>query len=115
MGWPPKAGELLPRAADAWYEQVKLVGWVLAAEGHGAEWRRVFHVGTEHRELVWEAIAAAVEGTQMTDVRELGQHGLNCEVDVVLTIGVRRATVRTVWHYAGSDSAPRLVSAFPKL
>jgi hypothetical protein len=35
MGWPPKAGELLPRAAEAWCEPSKWDGWILASRGHG--------------------------------------------------------------------------------
>jgi hypothetical protein len=38
MGWPPNVGEVLPRAAEAWYEQIKLDEWVLAERGHGSEW-----------------------------------------------------------------------------
>lgn len=44
MSWPPTVGEPLPRAEDAWREQIKLEGWILAERGHGAEWQRVFHV-----------------------------------------------------------------------
>jgi hypothetical protein len=115
MDWPPQVGEMLPRAAECWYEQVKLLGWVLGAEGHGAEWRGVMLVGAEDAEKVWEAISIGVADAKVTGLRELGRFGLNCEVDVQLAIGERSATVRTIWHYATPASTPRLVSAFPKL
>jgi hypothetical protein len=115
MGWPPKAGEVLPRAAECWYERVKLLDWVLGEKGHGAEWRRVMLVGAEDAEKVWEAISTSVVGARVTGLRELGRFGLNCEVDVQLVIGDRSATIRTIWHYATPAAAPRLVSAFPRL
>lgn len=114
MGWPPQVGEELPRSAECWYEQVKLVGWVLGEEGHGKEWQRVMHVGVEDAEEVWKAVVASVAQARVTGVRDLGRFGLNCEVDAPLTIGERSATIRTIWHYATPGAAPRLVSAFPK-
>jgi Domain of unknown function (DUF6883) len=114
MGWPPQIREELPRAAECWCEQTKLLGWVLGEEGHGEEWLRVMHVSVEDAESVWEAISAAVAQARVTGVRDLGRFGVNCEVDAVLAIGERSATIRTIWHYAAPDAAPRLVSAFPR-
>ncbi len=114
MGWPPQIREALPRAAECWCEQTKLRGWVLGEEGHGEEWRQVMHVSVEDTERVWQAISAAVTHAQVTGVRDLGRFGVNCEVDAVLTIGERSATIRTIWHYAAPGDAPRLVSAFPR-
>lgn len=88
---------------------------MLAENGHGPEWARVFHVSLEDRERVWETISNAVENGDVTGVRKLGEHGLNCEVDVQLAIAGRSAVVRTIWHYETPVSAPRLVSAYPKL
>ena len=59
MGWPPKVGEALPRAAEAWCIEVKWTDWVLAEHGHGPEWSRVFRLDSEDWERVWEAIAEA--------------------------------------------------------
>lgn len=115
MGWPPQVGDELPRAAECWYEQAKLLGWVLGEEGHGEEWQRVMRVDVEDAEKVWEALSASVAQATVTGVRDLGRFGLNCEVDERLTIGERSATIRTIWHYAAPDAAPRLVSAFPRL
>jgi hypothetical protein len=115
MSWPPKAGDLLPLAAEAWYEQIKLDEWILAERGHGGEWRRVFRVGVEDSERVWEAILAAVEGARIATVRDRGADGIVCGVEVELTLADRTAPVTLSWHYAGEATAPRLVSAYVTL
>ena len=115
MGWPPKVGEVLPRAKDAWCEPPKWDGWILADHGHGPEWAKVLHVTVEDVDAVWEAIAAAVLVDPVSRVIDQGKHGLNCRVDMQLRIGGRSARIRTAWHYAGAESAPRLVSAYPRL
>jgi hypothetical protein len=46
----------MPRAADAYATADKWKGWILAADGHGKDWARVFHVGTEDAEQIWPAI-----------------------------------------------------------
>lgn len=113
MGWPPKIGEILPRATECWHEQAKLDDWVLATRGHGLEWERVFRVGPEDRVSVWEAIAAGAGGAQITSVRDRGVNGIVCGVEVELTIGERTAPVTASWHYADENSAPRLATAYP--
>jgi hypothetical protein len=115
VSWAPEIGALLPRAADAWYEQVKLEGWVLAERGHGPDWERVFRVGVKDSERVWEAIAAAIEGARVATVRDRGGHGIVCGVEVELTIGERTAAVTLSWHYAAQGAAPRLVTAYISL
>lgn len=115
MTWPPKVGEALPRADAAWYEPVKLEEWILAERGHGNDWQRVFHVGLEDRQRVWEAIVAAVQGAQITTVRDRGARGIVCGVEVELAIGERTAQVKISWHYASEESAPRLVTAYVTL
>jgi hypothetical protein len=115
MGWPPKIGEVLPRATECWYEPVKLEDWVLAARGHGLEWERVFRVGLEDRKRVWEAIAAGAAGAQITTVRDRGADGIVCGIEVELTIGERTASVTISWHYANEEATPRLATAYPNL
>jgi hypothetical protein len=39
--------------------------------------------------------------------------GASCEVYIVLTIDARISKVRSAWHYANEEAAPRLVTAFP--
>lgn len=115
MRWPPQIGGLLPRAADAWCEEHKWTGWILAERGHGPEFERVLRVRRDDADVLWKAIAARILIEPITGLRDLGFHGLNCEVDIWLTIAGRTSRVRTVWSYDGPASAPRLVSAYPKV
>lgn len=114
MKWPPQTGEPLPRANKCWYEPVKFEGWILAARGHGSEWAKVLHVGPDDLETVWTAISTAVALAPVSRVIDT-EHGVMCRVDMELAIGERSASVRTAWHYANEESAPRLVSAYPRL
>ena len=59
--------------------------------------------------------SALARTENVTGLRDLGRYGFNCEVDGQIALGERSATFRTIWHYATSAAAPRLVSAFPKL
>jgi len=115
MSWPPTVGEPLPRAEQAWYEQIKLEDWILAERGHGPEWQRVFHVGVEDSARIWHAIAAAVPLARVATVRDRGADGIVCGVKVELTVSGRTAPVILSWHYADSLAAPRLVTAYISL
>jgi hypothetical protein len=115
MSWPPMVGAPLPRAEMAWYERIKLDGWILAERGHGLEWNRVFQVGIEDSGRVWEAIATAVLEAPVGTVRDRGTEGVVCGVQVELTIGERTAPVMLSWHYADPSAAPRLVTAYINL
>lgn len=112
MGWPPQIGDPLPRAAECWHDRTKLDRWVLG-RGHGAEWKRVFRVDEDDRDLVWSAIKHAVQEAAVEEVRDRSDFGVVCGVEAVLLIGDRSAAVKTSWHYAGPDAAPRLVTAYP--
>jgi hypothetical protein len=114
MAWPPKAGEPLPRAAEAWCAREKWTNWILAEVGHGTEWGHVFHVESEQWEAVWEAIAAAVIGALIETVRNLGALGVSCGMTVELEIEGRTASAITAWHYGAEGDAPRLVTAYPR-
>jgi hypothetical protein len=113
MGWPPQIGESLPRAADCWYEQAKLLGWVLNSGGHGPEWERVFQVTAADHELVWAALAAAAIDVEIIEVRDREPNGIVCGVEAEVTIGERSASVTMSWHYADPGAAPRLATAYP--
>jgi hypothetical protein len=112
VSWPPKIGEPLPRADEVWHEPVKLERWILAERGHGKEWRRIFRVGLEDHDRVWEAIVSAVEGARIITVRDKGADGIVCGVEVELTIVDRSAPVTMSWHYTTDVAAPRLVTAY---
>jgi hypothetical protein len=111
--WPPRAGDPLPRARDAWCDRVKLEDWVLAARGHGREWNRVFHVDIEDADLVWGAIAESVPAATITELRGEGDDA-GYGVQLELAINGRIAPVLTAWHYAHEAASPRLVTAYPK-
>lgn len=109
----PEIGQPLPRAADACATAAKWRGWILAPHGHGPQWTRVFNVGPGDSEPIWSAIAVAVLAAPVTTLRDRGQHGVVCGVEVKVMINDRTATVATAWHYADDHAAPRLVTAYP--
>lgn len=113
MGWPPKVGDALPRAAECWYEQAKLLSWVLNSGGHGPEWGRVFQVTVADHELVWAALAEAAIGAKIVEVRDREPNGIACGVEAEVRIGERSAMVTMSWHFADADAAPRLATAYP--
>jgi len=108
----PKVGHRLPRADGAYAAPEKWAEWILADRGHGREWARVFLVHPSDSERLWQAIANAVLDAPVAAVRKVAV-GVACEVRVELTIDERTATVRSAWHYADIEDAPRLVTAFP--
>lgn len=110
--WPPRVGEPLPRADQAYTAPEKWDQWILADRGHGAEWARVFLVTVTSTDQVQQAIADAVSNATISSVRR-ADTGVSCAVYIALTIGARTALVRSVWHYADAQAAPRLVTAFP--
>lgn len=113
MPWPPRIGEPLPRAEDAWCTQTKLIDWILGEKGHAAEWKRVFRVEVEDAELIWESIAEAVLEARITGVRGQGA-AISYSVLIELRINDRVAPVLTAWNYRDAEAAPRLVTAYPK-
>ena len=114
VSWPPKVGDPLPRAGEAWCVEEKWADWILAERGHGPEWSRVFHVDLSQWKRIWEAIAVAVIGASVETVHDTTPNGITCGVTVELTIGDRGAAVRSAWHYADLVAAPRLVTAYPR-
>lgn len=114
MAWP-QVGKVLPRAAGAWCEASKWEGWILAPHGHGLEWAKVLRATLDDVDVIREAIYAAAQVALVSRVRGRGGHGVNCRVDLELTIRDRTATIRAAWHYDGSEDPPRLVSAYPRL
>jgi hypothetical protein len=108
----PTVGQLLPRAANAYMTPEKL-NWILAERGHGQEWARVFRIGPNDAEPLWNAIAQAVLDAPVFRVINRGKYGIVCGVVIQLTFNLRTATVATSWHYASADEAPRPVTAYP--
>lgn len=108
----PTIDHPLPRASEAYATPEKWSEWILADRGHGQEWARVFQVRLDDSEQIWQAIADAVLDAPVSSVRKVAL-GVTCEVRLELTINARTATVRSAWHYAEPEDAPRLVTAFP--
>lgn len=115
VAWPPKIGEPLPRAETAWYQWSKVEDWILSPDGHGSEWDAIFHVRLENWQLAWKVIAEVTAASTIKVVRERPPFGIACGVDVDLTINERSAPVTLSWHYLDEGSAPRLVTAYPRL
>jgi hypothetical protein len=108
---PPEVGRPLPRAPDAYARPEKWTGWIVADDGHGPDWLRVFD--EVDPDTVWPALADALLHAQVDTIRPAFAGSVLCRVDMSLTFNNRTATVRTIWHYADEDAAPRLVTAFP--
>jgi hypothetical protein len=108
-----RIGQPLPGAARAHSSAAKWAHWILAQEGHGDEWAKVFHVGRDDLHLVWAAIARAIRRAPVGTIRDRGDHGLVCGVAVTLTLNARSAVVMTSWHYRAGSAVPRLVTAYP--
>jgi hypothetical protein len=110
MTWPV-VGQPLPRASDAYSEAVKWTDWILSDEHHGSDWRAVF--GMVDPEAIWAVLTEAIVTAPIITIREAAGGGLSCGVAVSLTLNDRTAMVRSAWHYAAENDAPRLVTAFP--
>jgi hypothetical protein len=75
----------------------------------------VFRARPSDLHTIWVAIAHAVQKAPVIEVRDQGE-GLVCGVLIVITVRSRTASVMTSWHYDDpTRSAPRLVTAYPKL
>ena len=123
MGWPPKVGEVLPRAAEAFGIEKKLIGYSLdiAHEKGGPKARgfeRILGITRGDVGHLEEAILAGIETVSIDAVRDNAPYGVNCVVDVpVRGLGDkedRLVNVRTVWELTSREAAPRLVSAYVK-
>lgn len=110
--WPPRMGDPLPRAGEAYAEPRKLT-WLLSDEGHGREWARVLRIDKHDIERFWEAIARGVLRATIFRVIYESPDGAVCGAKIELTIGVRSTNATTSWHYAHPFDAPRLVTAYP--
>jgi hypothetical protein len=110
MTWP-QIDQPLPRALDAYSSATKWDEWILHPEHHGPDWRLLF--GEVDAEMIWRVLADAIVTAPVISVRRVADGGVSCGVDVSMTLNDRTATVRTAWHYANEEDAPRLVTAYP--
>lgn len=121
MGWPPKVGELLPRAAQATGVREKLLGYSLDVDhrlgGPKARgFERILGISIADVEYLAGAIESAVLQVAVGEVRDNAPYGVICVVPILVRgLGVRSdrvATVATAWELTGEAAAPRLVTAY---
>ncbi len=121
--WPPRAGELLPRAAEATGVHRKLAEYSLdPANKKGGPKARGFKLilGITAKDIDYleGAIQTGVLALPVSSVRENPPWGINCVVMVpVRGRGEKKkrvVTVRTAWAFDHQASAPRLASAYLK-
>lgn len=121
MAWPPRVGNLLPRAAEATGVRRKLSTYSLdPAHRVGGPKARGFELilGITVRDVGYleGAIQTGVLLVAVSAVRDGAVDGINCVVEIpVRGLGEksgRAVAVRTVWKLSDASAAPRLVSAF---
>ena len=121
MSWPPKIGEPLPRAEEAYGIHEKLAGYSLKlghpGRGKKAEgFARVLAITADDLEYLAEELLEGARTIPMTEIRDRGEQGVLCEV-VVPVRGVadrahRVANVLTSWEIRRDGDRPRLVTAY---
>ena len=123
MTWPPKVGEPLPRADEAFGVHEKLAGYSLNVthEDGGPKargFRSILGITLDDLDYLAHSIEVGVLATPVGSVRANPPHGANCIVVIpVRGLGEKSARivdVRTVWEIAKQGARPRLVSAFPR-
>jgi hypothetical protein len=121
MAWPPKIGELLPRADDAYGVHQKLLTYSLDPDhpdgGHKARlFRRHLGITAADIEYLAGAVLGGVQNQPIAGIRDRGEFGMHCRV-IVSVHGLREhaervVNVRTVWEVRWDGDAPRLVTAY---
>jgi hypothetical protein len=123
ISWPPTAGELLPRAAEAFGVREKLQTYSLdrTHESGGPKARDfelILGITIDAIDYLEAQIVARIRDTPIREVRENPPWGINSVVDMSIAgIGAkadRVTSVRTVWTFDQPGAPPRLVSAYPK-
>lgn len=123
MDWPPKVGELLPRAGEAFGVRTKLTDYSLEPRHlTGGPKARGFElmlgITVEAIDYVEAEIYAGILTTPISSVRANPPFGTTCIVELPLRgLASRRhriVNLRTVWLVADPVTAPRLTSAFLK-
>ena len=121
MAWPPKIGEPLPRAEDAYnvHEKVRDYSLNLAHDVGGnkaAGFLQILGISSADAEYLAATFLDGVRELPVTAVRDNTPFGLNCNVIVpVRGLGERAdrvANVLTSWELHHEDDRPRLVTAY---
>ena len=121
MAWPPKIGEPLPRAEDAYNVHEKLREYSLnlahgVGGGKAAGFLQILGISAADAEYLAAALLEGVRELPVTAVRGNAPFGLNCNVIVpVRGLGDRAdrvANVLTSWELRHEDDRPRLITAY---
>lgn len=121
MSWPPKIGEPLPRAEEAYGIHEKLAGYSLKT-GHedggpkAAAFARILGITDADLNHLARELLEGVREVAVSGIRDGGEHGMHCQVIVrVRGLGAhtdRVANVLTAWEIRWDGDVPRLVTAF---
>jgi hypothetical protein len=120
MNWPPKAGELLPRAGEATGVGLKLTDYSLnpnrpAGSNKAKGFESVLGITLTSIDNLESAIGTRILTARIVTVRERPPYGVTCAVDFQLRgIGEKRnrtSTVRTAWILVDAQSPPRSTRA----
>jgi len=122
MEWPPRVGELLPCAEEAFGIREKLSGYSLARD-HSAGGPKaqgflvILGISMASIEHLEAEIRAGILKTPITATRKNPPHGINCVVEFPIRgVGERSEIVvqlRTAWLLP-REAPPRLISAYLK-
>lgn len=123
MGWPPRVGELLPRAEEAFGVREKLRFYSLNL-GHvdGGPKARGFAlilgITIDSIDYVETEIHRGIRRAPIKTIRDNSPFGFSCVVEFPLQGLASRASrivnLRTTWLLAGRGAPPRLTSAYLK-
>jgi hypothetical protein len=121
--WPPRIGDPLPRASEAFGVRRKLTTYCLnAANEFGAAKARGFalilEITIDDADYLEAAILSAITVAPITAIRDCAPHGVNCVVEVPVRGLDRKSTrlvnIRTVWRIGAPGDRPHLTTAFPR-
>jgi hypothetical protein len=123
MGWPPKVGELLPRADEAVGVREKLRSYSLDL-GHVAGGPKargfalILGITIDSIDYVEAEIHSGIRRAPIKAVRDTSPFGLACIVEFPIQGLASRANrivnLRTAWLLAEPGAPPRLTSAYLK-
>jgi hypothetical protein len=124
MGWPPRVGELLPRAEEAYGIREKLAKYSLdpahergGPKAHG--FAVILGITIESVDYVEAQIRLEIQRHPIQAVADNRPYGWSCLVEFPIqgvgSYSERVANLRTVWELTGPLLPPRLISAFPKV
>lgn len=107
----------MPGADLAYVEENKITGYLLSLEHPDGRSKAAFFTGLGFRAERWEELSEAL----LRHARECGlveeertPFGIQYAIEgPLITPGVRRPTVRSVWEQRGGERGPRLVTAYP--